>query len=446
MSYIAQLARSKQEMDPFGAAMIGAGQVAGGLFQFTQQQQDRQMEIQEKLRRIAAETKREERTDLVFNQQQAERRAKEVQGRAHDAFSRGRYEEAYNLGKEYLGSYNQAYDTNLVGPKLPMTQPYANNPDAENPQVPSRTDFDNPMSPKAIAQMIQYKAPAGQVIEASAPLVQLIPGPDGKMVANPLYTPPAKPVKPDYSNYQISWDRGMVLDLASGKLIKFAEPSASMEMKQQQLDFTLQKLQLTLDNGNANRMQNWQQGLVEHVSRARNAALQAGEDPVSANQIAEQAAAEYRQMVPQPPQVNPFTPGTPGTPGTAPAPQGGNQMAQVESIVKLIPGATVTSGKRSYAEQERLYKLYLSGKGNLAAPPGTSDHETDNARDVHVPLAYRARFIDEMKRLGYRIKADYADGHIHVGAPHGATAAPATKPGTATPQAGGNRQRVLDKY
>ena len=48
----------------------------------------------------------------------------------------------------------------------------------------------------------------------------------------------------------------------------------------------------------------------------------------------------------------------------------------------------VRSGTRTRAEQERLYKLYLSGRGNLAAKPGTSLHEESNPRgpralDVH---------------------------------------------------------------
>lgn len=56
---------------------------------------------------------------------------------------------------------------------------------------------------------------------------------------------------------------------------------------------------------------------------------------------------------------------------------------------------SVISGLRTRAEQERLYNLYRAGRGNLAARPGTSRHETgnaadlapSNARDVHGALA-----------------------------------------------------------
>jgi len=58
---------------------------------------------------------------------------------------------------------------------------------------------------------------------------------------------------------------------------------------------------------------------------------------------------------------------------------------------------TVTSGFRSRAQQERLYAAYLNGTGNLAAKPGTSNHEKglaadlspSNARDVSASIAAR---------------------------------------------------------
>lgn len=42
----------------------------------------------------------------------------------------------------------------------------------------------------------------------------------------------------------------------------------------------------------------------------------------------------------------------------------------------------VRSGLRTRAEQQRLYDLYKAGKGNLAARPGTSRHESGKALDV----------------------------------------------------------------
>jgi hypothetical protein len=42
----------------------------------------------------------------------------------------------------------------------------------------------------------------------------------------------------------------------------------------------------------------------------------------------------------------------------------------------------VQSGWRSYAEQAALYEAYLNGTGNLAAPPGSSNHESGRAADI----------------------------------------------------------------
>lgn len=42
---------------------------------------------------------------------------------------------------------------------------------------------------------------------------------------------------------------------------------------------------------------------------------------------------------------------------------------------------TISSGFRSRAEQERLYAAYKNGTGNLAAKPGTSNHESGEAID-----------------------------------------------------------------
>jgi hypothetical protein len=44
----------------------------------------------------------------------------------------------------------------------------------------------------------------------------------------------------------------------------------------------------------------------------------------------------------------------------------------------------VVSGWRTRHEQEGLYQSFLSGVGNLAAVPGTSNHETGRAADVYV--------------------------------------------------------------
>lgn len=45
-------------------------------------------------------------------------------------------------------------------------------------------------------------------------------------------------------------------------------------------------------------------------------------------------------------------------------------------------GLVVNSGGRSYQEQAQLYAAYKAGRGNLAAPPGTSVHESGRAVDL----------------------------------------------------------------
>lgn len=56
------------------------------------------------------------------------------------------------------------------------------------------------------------------------------------------------------------------------------------------------------------------------------------------------------------------------------------------SFLRMVAAAGTRSGLaaagRTYAEQERLYALYLAGKGNLAAKPGHSLHESGLAVDV----------------------------------------------------------------
>jgi len=44
----------------------------------------------------------------------------------------------------------------------------------------------------------------------------------------------------------------------------------------------------------------------------------------------------------------------------------------------------IASGNRTYAEQAELYAKFLNGSGNLAARPGTSNHEGGNAADAAI--------------------------------------------------------------
>lgn len=45
--------------------------------------------------------------------------------------------------------------------------------------------------------------------------------------------------------------------------------------------------------------------------------------------------------------------------------------------------ANIDSDYRSRAQQAALYQSYLNGTGNLAAPPGSSNHETGTAFDIN---------------------------------------------------------------
>ncbi|MNS45874.1 N-acetylmuramoyl-L-alanine amidase XlyA precursor [compost metagenome] len=62
----------------------------------------------------------------------------------------------------------------------------------------------------------------------------------------------------------------------------------------------------------------------------------------------------------------------------------------------------ITSGYRSYAEQVELYNLYKSGRGNIAAKPGTSNHETGDAIDFqNLPGAW-AWLKRNSQRFGFK--------------------------------------------
>lgn len=64
---------------------------------------------------------------------------------------------------------------------------------------------------------------------------------------------------------------------------------------------------------------------------------------------------------------------------------GVNIAARFDSMVAAAArdgvSLQITSGMRTRAEQQRLYDLYKAGKGNIAARPGTSNHEKGEAID-----------------------------------------------------------------
>ncbi len=86
----------------------------------------------------------------------------------------------------------------------------------------------------------------------------------------------------------------------------------------------------------------------------------------------------------------------PGPAGTAYLPAGAAQnlaALRASSTRRLgvdVAPAGPMSGYRSYAQQAELYRRYRAGIGPLAAPPGTSAHETGRALDVATPAGRRA--------------------------------------------------------
>lgn len=66
-----------------------------------------------------------------------------------------------------------------------------------------------------------------------------------------------------------------------------------------------------------------------------------------------------------------------------------------ESAAKQGVNLTLTSSYRSREEQQYLYNLYLSGKGNLAAPPGRSLHEKGIAIDVGNGIPWMQKYASK---------------------------------------------------
>ena len=65
----------------------------------------------------------------------------------------------------------------------------------------------------------------------------------------------------------------------------------------------------------------------------------------------------------------------------------------------------VVSTVRSSKEQARLHRLYKSGKGGRAAPPGSSAHEYGLAIDVNIKNAETDRNVDAFSRKGRQLYA-----------------------------------------
>jgi hypothetical protein len=112
-----------------------------------------------------------------------------------------------------------------------------------------------------------------------------------------------------------------------------------------------------------------------------------------------------------------------GGPGTSRSkwlvPTGGNEVLKFQTpLAKALVAlgkasgepVKVNSGFRSTAEQAALYEAYQNGTGNLAAPPGSSNHEGGAAADVE--LTAKQRELAAQFGLGFPVPGE--DWHIEL--------------------------------
>jgi uncharacterized protein YcbK (DUF882 family) len=93
-----------------------------------------------------------------------------------------------------------------------------------------------------------------------------------------------------------------------------------------------------------------------------------------------------------------------------------NKLAQMGQ--QLGEKIEIKSGLRSRAEQEKLYQAYLSGNGNLAAKPGTSNHESGDAADAYIngtALRDNPKAAALAKKLGLTFPVAGESWHVELG-------------------------------
>ena len=79
-----------------------------------------------------------------------------------------------------------------------------------------------------------------------------------------------------------------------------------------------------------------------------------------------------------------------------------NFDAMVAAAKKDGVDLKITSGHRTRAEQEKLYQAYLNGTGNLAAKPGTSNHEKGQAIDFTNTKGAWAWLAKNAEKFGFK--------------------------------------------
>lgn len=93
-------------------------------------------------------------------------------------------------------------------------------------------------------------------------------------------------------------------------------------------------------------------------------------------------------------------------------------VARVSAMIDALPShlagnVGIISAWRSYEEQEYLYDLYKSGRGNLAAPPGKSNHNRGLAMDLAFHSDAARQWIhSNAHRFGLHFPVNGEDWHV----------------------------------
>lgn len=203
----------------------------------------------------------------------------------------------------------------------------------------------------------------------------LIPGGDPRSLANGGLNLTGLP---DLSGGSLALDRLSVPGASS--LSSLAAPSSltgqfEQQLAQSQLVMQVMTLLLTL-------MQNRAGGQADASTNSDSSASAGGVAPVSSG--GSQASGNTDQAK--------AGSGDGSTVQRMGKPIGAHIAKQFDAMVAAAKkdgvNITITSGFRSRAEQEKLYAAYKNGTGNLAAKPGTSNHESGDALDLGPPSAY----------------------------------------------------------
>lgn len=105
-------------------------------------------------------------------------------------------------------------------------------------------------------------------------------------------------------------------------------------------------------------------------------------------------------------------------------------LADVNRLgMRLGKVITITSGYRTYAEQQALYNAWKAGRGNIAAKPGTSMHESGLAVDATIDGTPIARAVSARTLSRFGLVAPVNGDPVHLQLAGSGAAAPAASSG-----------------